>query len=264
MVRTAPCLGCATQSELRTPSGRTTRKMFFLKRDNAFRWRLKRKGNAMRKQEGKIKEKKRQNSKRIAARKRKYLQCPVGRPAASPRPAGPPPARPIPARARLTGARRGKMPPGRAGGGPEAAAGLRGGGPGSAASSCPALPGGCGAGRTAPVRRRGPDTRLLRLLLPLPPPLPGTQPSPLTSGSPNDGNAGRTKLWRRRLRAARPGPQPQRGRSHRTGPGVALGGSQRCEAGGAQLPTSPTGLSCSPDLLPRSPPLKARPASLQP
>lgn len=57
------------------------------------------------------------------------------------------------------------MPPGRAGGGPEAAAGLRGGGPGSAASSCPALPGGCGAGRTAPVRRRGPDTRLLRLLL---------------------------------------------------------------------------------------------------
>lgn len=156
------------------------------------------------------------------------------------------------------------MPPGRAGGGPEAAAGLRGGGPGSAASSCPALPGGCGAGRTAPVRRRGPDTRLLRLLLPLPPPLPGTQPSPLTSGSPNDGNAGRTKLWRRRLRAARPGPQPQRGRSHRTGPGVALGGSQRCEAGGAQLPASPTGLSCSPDLLPRSPPLKARPASLQP
>lgn len=57
------------------------------------------------------------------------------------------------------------MPPGRAGGGPEAAAGFRGGGPDSAASSCPALPGGCGAGRTAPVRRRGPDTRLLRLLL---------------------------------------------------------------------------------------------------
>lgn len=98
------------------------------------------------------------------------------------------------------------------------------------------LPGGCGAGRAAPVRRRGLDTRTAassassslcrrrrrfrgrsRHLSPRP------APTTAARGGQNCGGGGG---------AALPGPQPQRGRSHRTVPGVeARGAARRAELG---------------------------------